>query len=137
MMPIDLLADPRRLAGDIAIMRAVAHAGFNQFSAVETERSRRGGDDARLCRQTVERNVILGIGNQQIRPCRIYTLELGSISPGDGPAQATGSELLAIRDRLPAGKSGGSVKNDVIFAVILGISAHTFELIPFLNSQYS
>ena len=44
VMPVDLLADPRRLAGDIAIVSAVAHAGFNQFGAVEPERSRGSGE---------------------------------------------------------------------------------------------
>src|ERR1700744_1690793 len=40
VMPVDLLTDPGRLAGDIAVMSPVAHAGINEFCAVETKGSR-------------------------------------------------------------------------------------------------
>src|ERR1700733_15748696 len=85
VMPIDLLTDPRGLARDIAVMSTVAHAGLNQFCAVKTKRSGGAGNDPGLSRQTIQRIIVLGIGEQHISPRKIDAIELGAISSCNCP----------------------------------------------------
>jgi hypothetical protein len=87
-MAVDQASDPRRLAGDVSIMSAVADAGRDQLRTVEAERSGCTGHDPSLRRQTIERIIILAVGNENVHTGRIHGIELRSIPSRDGPSQS-------------------------------------------------
>ena len=117
VMAVDQAADSRRLAGDVAIMSAIANAGRDQLRTVEAEGPGCTGHDPSLRRQTIERFIILAVGNQNVHTGRIDGIELRSIPSRNGPSQSWWSELPAVLDRLPSGESRGSIEDDVVFAV--------------------
>jgi hypothetical protein len=124
-MAVDQAPDPRRLASNVAILSAIANAGIDQLRTVEAERPGGSGHDPSLRRQTIERIIILAVGNENVHTGRIHRIELGSISSRDGPSQSWWSELPAVLDRLPSGESRGSIEDDVVFAAYQG---HLFSL---------
>src|SRR3984957_6265860 len=116
-MPVDQAADPWRLAGDVAVMSAIAHAGFDQLRAIEAERPGRRRHDASLSRHPVKRTIVPGLGHQDADSGRIDRMEFGAIPSRDSPPQSRGRKLPAVLHRLSARESGGPIEDKVVFAV--------------------
>ena len=121
----DHVVDPGRLAGEVAVVRAVFRAGLHQRLSVEREGADGRDDDFRSARHRVERRGFVRIGHDQPRVSgradqRSHVFELRLIAPGHRPA---GAAVLAavlahevLRDEAP-GVARRAVDHDVEFPV--------------------
>ena len=122
VVPIDQPPHPRRLAGDVDIVRAVRDAGVDQRVAVQRERPRGAQHDARVGGERAERVGVARVGHDDARVRRAraaglaHALEALGRAARERPSQPARRVRGEVLDGLPADEAGRAVEHDVVRA---------------------
>ena len=128
----DQAVHPRRLAGDVHIMRAVLDAGRDQRTAIQRERTGRAEHHGTVAGQRIKRLNVLRISHHNARfgstgPAgRLDGLQPVGTAPGQRPAKrlgaccAAGRALCKIGHRLATDKAGGAIEHHIVLAFSQG-----------------
>ena len=117
------LSHPRRLAGDVDVVRAETHAGVHHRRAIERKRARGAEHDARPCDDGVDGGLILTWCDDQIVVAQASAggvtrgFERVTTRAGNRPAEAGRRMRREVGHRLPPGEAAGAVEEDVVVAV--------------------
>ena len=120
---VDHAADEVRLAGEVAVARAVRGAGAGELEAVLGVRAHRGEDDLRSRHDRVERGAVLRVGDEEReggerlvrrREVRTHLLELRAAPAAERPCEPLvgGAPREVLGDEL-AREPGRSVEQDI------------------------
>ena len=121
MMPVDEVPHPRRLARDVHVVGAKAHARLDHPAAVHGKGARGAEQHAGARHHRVDRRLVGAIGHEDIhRMCggqqTAHRLQPAAIAARDGPAQAPGGVRREVRRRLATGEPARAVQHHLVCA---------------------
>jgi hypothetical protein len=121
-MAINQVTHPRRLAGNVYVVRAMCHAGGDQLAAIERKWPGRAEHHASVSGQRVKRGLVIGVGNNNSGVACAFAaydtqrFQSGVVTSRQRPAQAT-RMLGKVGDGLSANESRCTEEHDVILAI--------------------